>query len=119
MTNKEVSVAELRLWRLILPGAFVGAFSLPFLCFAQDSPNINVAEQRGDAPGCADVAGFPRVAASIITSCQHANSMEVTMPLQPDSHGLAREKKLRGIYEYREYQLPQIYQQDQAFENLK
>jgi outer membrane protein OmpA-like peptidoglycan-associated protein len=40
------------------------------------------------------------------------------MPLKPDARGFAREKSVRGIYEFREYQITQVGQQEQAFENL-
>jgi outer membrane protein OmpA-like peptidoglycan-associated protein len=40
------------------------------------------------------------------------------MPLKPDARGFAREKAVRGIYEFREYQIAQAGQQEQAFENL-
>jgi outer membrane protein OmpA-like peptidoglycan-associated protein len=39
------------------------------------------------------------------------------MPLKPDAQGFAREKAVRGAYEFREYQMTQTDQQ-QAFENL-
>ena len=40
------------------------------------------------------------------------------MPLKPDAQGFAREKLVRGDYEFREYQIPQADQQEHAFENL-
>jgi outer membrane protein OmpA-like peptidoglycan-associated protein len=40
------------------------------------------------------------------------------MPLQPDGRGYARQKVVRGAYEFREYQIFQQDQQEQAFENL-
>jgi outer membrane protein OmpA-like peptidoglycan-associated protein len=40
------------------------------------------------------------------------------MPLKPDAQGFARERSVRGIYEFREYQIMQIDQQEHAFESL-
>jgi len=40
------------------------------------------------------------------------------MPLKPDAQGLAREKSVRGIYEFREYQITRVDQQEHTFENL-
>lgn len=40
------------------------------------------------------------------------------MPLKPDARGNAREKTVRGAYEFREYQILQGDQQEQAFDNL-
>jgi outer membrane protein OmpA-like peptidoglycan-associated protein len=40
------------------------------------------------------------------------------MPLKPDAQGYSREKSVRGEYEFREYQIAQIYQQEQAVQSL-
>jgi outer membrane protein OmpA-like peptidoglycan-associated protein len=40
------------------------------------------------------------------------------MPLPPDAQGYAREKSVRGIYEFREYQIMQAAEQERAFESL-
>jgi outer membrane protein OmpA-like peptidoglycan-associated protein len=40
------------------------------------------------------------------------------MPLPPDAQGYAREKSVRGIYEFREYQITQAAEQERAFESL-
>jgi outer membrane protein OmpA-like peptidoglycan-associated protein len=68
--------------------------------------------------GCADLKVFPKLAASVIVSCDKGDSIEITLPMKPDGQGFVREKTLRGRYEFREYQLPQIYQAEQAFQNL-
>lgn len=104
--------------QLLLRTVFACAFLLPAVCPAQDSPNFNPSEPRADAAGCADPTVFPRLAGSIILSCDHGDSIAVTMPLKPDGQGVAREKIVRGKYEYREYQATQGYPQEQAFQNL-
>ena len=103
---------------LVLRTVFACAILLPGLCPAQESLNFNPSEPKSDAAGCADLTVFPRLAGSTITSCDHGDSNEVSMPLKPDAQGFAREKTVRGIYEYREYQAPQGYPQEQIFQNL-
>jgi len=51
-------------------------------------------------------------------SCQHADSVGVTLPLKPDAQGYAQEKRVRGAYEFREYQIVGKSQQDFAFDNM-
>jgi outer membrane protein OmpA-like peptidoglycan-associated protein len=41
----------------------------------------------------------------------------VTFPLKPDAQGNAQEKRVRGAYEFREYQVKKS-QQDDAFDNM-
>lgn len=103
---------------LVLRTVFACALLLPAVCTAQESPNGSPSETKTDTPGCADLAVFPKLAGSIIVSCDHGDSVKVTMPLKPDAQGLAREKIVRGIYEHREYQTPQGYPQEQVFQNL-
>jgi len=43
--------------------------------------------------------------------------MDITVPLQPDAQGYARQKKLHGAYEFREYHIPPELQ-DLAYDNL-
>jgi len=104
--------------QLVLCAAFACAILLPSVCPAQENPNGNPHETKTDAPGCADLNVVPKLGGSIILSCDRGDSVEVTMPLKPDAQGFAREKRVRGIYEFREYQTPQFYQQEQAFQNL-
>jgi outer membrane protein OmpA-like peptidoglycan-associated protein len=87
------------------------AILLPTACAAQENTRI-------DASGCAELTIFPKLAASTMVSCQHGDSVGVTMPLKPDVRGFARQKSVRGIYDYREYQMPQAGMQEQAFDNL-
>jgi outer membrane protein OmpA-like peptidoglycan-associated protein len=71
-----------------------------------------------DVEGCADLKVLPKLAATYIVSCESGDSIEVTLPLKPDASGNAREKTVRGHYEFREYRIPQVYQADQAFQSL-
>jgi outer membrane protein OmpA-like peptidoglycan-associated protein len=49
---------------------------------------------------------------SVAQSCQKGDSVEIAFPLKPDANGLAQEKRVRGAYEFREYQIPE---QDRGF----
>jgi outer membrane protein OmpA-like peptidoglycan-associated protein len=99
-------------YALVLGIALTCSIHLPALCLAQESePNV-------DAAGCPDLAIFPKLVTSVVVSCHKGDSVEVTMPLKPDAQGFAREKSVRGDYEFREYQIPQADQQEHAFENL-
>jgi outer membrane protein OmpA-like peptidoglycan-associated protein len=95
----------------VLGIALTCSIHLPAPCLAQQS------ELNADASGCPNLAIFPKLAGSVVVSCQNADSVEVTMPLKPDSQGFAREKSVRGVYEYREYQIAQS-DQEHAFDNL-
>lgn len=105
-------------WMLVLLGAMVCAIFLPNLCTAQENSDEAPAEPSVDAEGCTDLTVFPKLATSIIVTCHGGDSVEVSMPLQPDSAGYAREKSAKGPYEFREYRILQENQQDQAFANL-
>jgi outer membrane protein OmpA-like peptidoglycan-associated protein len=97
---------------LALGIALTSSFHLPAPCLAQQGdPNT-------DATGCPNLTTFPKLAGSVVVSCRTGDSVEVTMPLKPDAQGFAREKVVRGIYEFREYQITQAAPQEQAFENL-
>jgi outer membrane protein OmpA-like peptidoglycan-associated protein len=48
-------------------------------------------------------------------SCDKQDSAEVTMPVNPDDQGNAREKTVRGAYEFRQYQIGEQQMQEQAF----
>jgi outer membrane protein OmpA-like peptidoglycan-associated protein len=97
---------------LVLGIALTCPIDFPAPCLAQQSePNI-------DVTGCPNLTIFPKLAASVTVACRTGDSVEVTMPLKPDAQGFAREKAVRGPYEFREYQITQTGQQEQAFENL-
>jgi outer membrane protein OmpA-like peptidoglycan-associated protein len=84
-------------------------------CFAQESLNEDATLQPADCPA---LSMFPQLAASVVVSCHKGDSIEVTMPLKPDAQGRAREKTVRGLYEFREYRIPGADQQERAFDNL-
>jgi hypothetical protein len=84
-------------------------------CFGQENLNEDATLQPADCPA---LGMFPQLAASVVVSCQKGDSIEVTMPLKPDSQGRAREKTVRGLYEFREYRIPGADQQERAFDNL-
>lgn len=88
------------------------SIQLPAPCFAQQN------DPNADPTGCPNLTEFPKLAGSVVVSCRTGDSVEVTMPLRPDARGFARQKSVRGTYEFREYQMTQAGQQDQAFENL-
>ncbi len=70
-------------------------------CLAQQSePNM-------DEAGCPNLTLFPKLVTSVVVSCRRGDSVAVTMPLPPDAQGYPREKSVRGIYEFREYQITQ------------
>ena len=97
--------------RLVLGLALTCAiYSAP--CLAQGS------EPGVDAMGCPTLTLFPKLANSAVVSCEKGDSVEVAMPLKPDDQGVIREKTVRGVYEFREYQIPQADQQEHAFDSL-
>jgi hypothetical protein len=97
---------------LVLGIAITCFIHLPAPCLAQESvPDV-------DAVGCPNLPIFPKLAASVVVSCHREDSVEVHMPLKPDAQGFAREKSVRGVYEFREYQILRPDQQERAFENL-
>jgi outer membrane protein OmpA-like peptidoglycan-associated protein len=101
----------------VLTGVTIAGLSLwPALCRAQDNPGID--EAKVDAAGCTDLHELSRLPVTIITSCDKGDSIEVRVPLKPDAQGNAREKALRGAYEFREYQLLEARPQDQVFDDL-
>lgn len=97
---------------LVLGIAITCSILLPAPCLAQGS------EPNADAAGCPNLPIFPNLGASVVVSCRREDSVAVTMPLKPDAQGFAREKSVRGIYEFREYQITRADQQERAFENL-
>jgi outer membrane protein OmpA-like peptidoglycan-associated protein len=102
----------------ILVVTAIAAILLPARCLAQVGANPDSPDVGGDAPACADLKEFPTLPSSKIVGCDKGNSIEVTMPLKPDDRGYAREKTIRGAYEFREYQLPPPDQQGQTFDNV-
>jgi outer membrane protein OmpA-like peptidoglycan-associated protein len=115
MAKERIQPTIFVMLRIMLAAGFL---FFPALCSAQENPVAENPEPKQDAEGCADLTIFPNLPATIIESCQTADSVEITMPLKPDARGYAREKRVRGYYEFREYQVLQDDQQDQAFDNL-
>lgn len=97
---------------LVLGIGLICSYHFPAPCLAQQSaPNA-------DATGCPNLTIFPKLAGSVVVSCWSGDSVELTIPLKPDGQGLAREKVVRGSFDFCEYQMTQVVQQEQAFENL-
>jgi outer membrane protein OmpA-like peptidoglycan-associated protein len=88
-------------------------------CLAQK--NNNALPQPPQPPmqpaDCPKFTAFPQLAMSVVVGCQKNDSTEVTLPLKPGADGRAREKTIRGEYEFREYHI-QTFSQEQAFDNL-
>lgn len=91
---------------------------IPAACLAQGNSYDGFPERAVDVVGCADIPILPRLVTSVLTSCETTPSVAVTMPLQPDAQGVVREKIVRGRYEYREYQITRVDQQEHAFQSL-
>ncbi len=100
---------------LVLGIVLTCSIHLPVPCFAQDNSNADANVQPADCP---PLNIFPQLATTVVVSCDKGDSVEVSMPLSPDAQGLAREKLVRGIYEFREYRITRVDQQEHAFENL-
>lgn len=110
--------AHIHLWAFAAAVLIASAASMPTACFAQESASPQLPQPAVDLEGCTDIRGLPRLAASVIVSCDSADSAEVIMPLKPDAQGVGQEKSVRGRYEFREYRIPPIFQEDAAFQNL-
>jgi outer membrane protein OmpA-like peptidoglycan-associated protein len=106
--------------RFFLAPVFVAAallLSQPSL--AQDSaPAAGGSAPNIEAADCPPLPSFPQLAGSVVVSCQRGDSTAVTMLLAPDAHGSARERSVRGFYEYREYRIPHAEQAEHAFDDL-
>lgn len=89
------------------------------VCCAQqlDINGMPLEKDPNPDAGCPHFSLFEPVHGATVVSCQRGNSVEVSMPLEPDASGRAREKRIRGKYEYREYQIPQS-EEDSAFDKL-
>jgi outer membrane protein OmpA-like peptidoglycan-associated protein len=87
-------------------------------CMAQDNSGMQPAQLNADVEGCSDLKALPKLAATHIVSCDKGDSIEVILPMKSDGQGNAREKSVRGHYEFREYRIPEVYRDDQAFLSL-
>ena len=107
--------------RLILAFALCCVTQLPPRSQAQETPNDQPpppGQPAEDAPGCPRlVAGFPPLPMSVVESCQKADSVEVTLPLNPDANGHPQETRVRGALDFREYRISEL-DREYAFANL-
>lgn len=86
-------------------------------CLAQDN-SLPVPEPPVEPADCPKFTSFPQAPMSVVVSCTKDDSTEVILPLKPDDDGHSREKKVRGLYELRQYHLPKIYTQEMAFDSM-
>jgi outer membrane protein OmpA-like peptidoglycan-associated protein len=106
--------------RLALGVALACVLQLPSMCLAQQSPrdpNDLPHTANQEAADCPPLAAFPLMHRAVVESCNRGDSVEVTLPLKPDAKGFAQEKRIRGVYEFREYRMFQA-EQDYIFDNL-
>jgi len=87
------------------------------LCLAQEN-SIPVPEPPVQAADCPAFSKFPQLPMSVVVGCDKIDSSEVALPLRPDAEGRSREKRVRGPFDSREYHLPQVFSQEQAFDSL-
>lgn len=103
---------------LVLSIALACSVRLPAPCLAQENPNTLTPEPAIQAADCPPFTTFPQLPMTIVVSCQKTDSVEVALPLKPDSQGRAQQKSVRGLYEFREYRTPRRQQQEYMFDNL-
>lgn len=103
---------------LALGIALVFVLQLGTACSAQQpDPNGLPYNANEEPSGCPRFSVLPPLNKAVLESCDKEGSVEVTLPLPPDAKGFAREKRVRGVYEFREYRIPES-EQDHAFDNL-
>jgi outer membrane protein OmpA-like peptidoglycan-associated protein len=103
---------------LVFVIAVTSTILLPFRCSARENSYAGIPELKADVEGCAELKEVPKVPESVLVSCDKGDPMEVTMPLKPDAQGYARDKTVRGAYQFREYKISPSDQQEQVFSNL-
>jgi len=92
--------------------------TVPAVCLAQQADsNVYPTDDSRDASGCPPLTILWPLPGATVVTCQRGDSVEVTLPLKPDAQGYAQEKRVRGAYEFREYQIDKS-QQDLAFDNM-
>jgi len=106
-----------RFFRLCLSftTALACVLTRPAACVAQQADQT---DGNQDASGCPPLTILWPLPGATVVSCQHGDSVGVTLPLKPDAQGYAQEKRVRGAYEFREYQIVGKSQQDFAFDNM-
>src|SRR5262245_56703808 len=93
----------------------LACFSHQHACFAQAPSD---AERDLRPADCPLLPAFPQLVMTVVVSCQSGDSVDLTVPLPPDTQGRAKVKTVRGKYEFREYRITRPDQQERAFENL-
>jgi len=68
-------------------------------------------------PDCPPLTAFHALPMSKVNSCQKGKNVEVAMPLRPSANGEAQQKRVRGVYEFREYLIPEL-EREYAFDHL-
>lgn len=102
---------------LVLGVALACILQLAPSCSAQQ-PDPNGLPYTNEEPsGCPRFSALPPLNRAVVESCDKEDSVEVTLPLKPDAKGFAREKRVRGVYEFSEYRIPES-EQDYAFDHL-
>lgn len=92
--------------------------ALPAACWAQQTDGApHQSYGPRDESGCPPLTILWPTAGATVLSCQHGDSVEVTLPLKPDAQGYAQQKRVRGAYEFREYKVQQSMQ-DSVFDNM-
>jgi hypothetical protein len=105
-------------FRLAITLVVLCILGLPALSSAQQiDVNGMPYDTEGQLMGCPPHAVLPPAASAKLISCQKADSVEVSLPLKPDANGNAKEKRVRGAYEFREYGTKNL-EQDFTFQSL-
>lgn len=105
--------------------AFRVAMTISFLFILQSSllssaqqPDPNrTADDDQQSTGCSRLAVLPALPLAKTVSCHDDDSVEVTLPLKPAANGDSQEKRVRGPYQFREYQMRRM-DQSRAFDML-
>lgn len=103
--------------RFCVSFAIALACVLPAVCSAQQIDINGMPIDSEEQAGCPRLKALPPLPSAKVVSCHDSDSTEVIMPLKPDANGLAQEKKVRGAYQFREYQIGELVQ-PYAFDNL-
>lgn len=103
--------------RLALAIAFLCILQFPDVVLAQQPDvNGNPYETEEQITGCPQLAAVPPLPLAKVVSCRNGDSIEISMPLQPDAKEYPQDKRVRGSYEFREYRTKKG--QDATFDNL-
>jgi len=104
--------------RVTLPIALLCILQFPATGSAQEIDISGMPHDTGEqSMGCSHLEVLSPLPTARVASCQKGDSVEVSIPLKPDTSGYAQEKKVRGAYEFREYRIGKM-EQPYAFDNL-